>query len=447
MNHYRLTWLGIQIALVSGAIWLAVQRLRPKPPPARSRPQPLGILGVYIDESDRFVLSLATSRFDTSLLAKGRLARHGDGSVVVDAWNSSSIESPIRLWNLIRQGDEESNVTQTLEVLFAFARGKLVVPASPTPKLIVYLATIPTTKSHSALYSSLILPFDLSFTQRERVLSLATSAGRFRRTFGLHLHDLLRPLEGPCKPEYGGHPSLVFNPNGSSFLVSHSSRGCLHVRTDDRDPSSNPLARLSLYSNTTLEDIISIDYTALSDTTPTHHPTIMPPVRSLSLDTIVQRAPISAGYTAGNADRDLQDDLQAFARWHIPLNRDPVLVSLPIPPTTDSPDPFRFLEGWQKGSHTKFTTSPGQTAVELNFYAVPRFRESWPPIPGSSTLFASVALDGLPLEGGSEVLIWFDGYDVQVVNPDTGRRTKTAVGTLRFDEVLWRCCRPSSTVG
>ncbi|TEB26321.1 hypothetical protein FA13DRAFT_1816967 [Coprinellus micaceus] len=439
MNHYRLTWLGIQIALVSGAVWLAVQHLRRKPPPARNRtphrPQPLGILGVYIDESDRFVLSLATSRFDTSLLAKGRLAHHGNGSVVVDAWDSSSIESPIRLWNLIRQSDEESNVTQTLEVLFAFAR-----------------ATIPTAMSHSALYSSLILPIDLSFTQRERVLSLATSAGRFRRTFGLHLHDLLRPLEGPCKPEYGNHPSLVFNPNGSSFLVSHSIKGCLHVRTDDRDPSSSPLARLSLYSNTTLEDIISIDYTPLSEITPTHNPTITPPVRSLSLDTIVQRAPIISGYTAahytaGNVDRELEDDLQAFARWHIPLNRDPVLVSLPIPPTTNSPDPYRFLEDWQKGSHTKFTTSPGQTAVELDFYTVPRLRESWPPIPGSSTLFASVALDGLPLEGGSEVLIWFDGHDVQVVNPDTGRRAKTPVGTLRFDEVLWRCGRPSSSVG
>lgn len=90
---------------------------------------------MYIDESDRFTLSLATSRFDTSLLAKGRLARHGR-SIVVEAWDSSSIESPIRFWDLIRQGDNESSITQTLEVLFAFARSKPVFPASPTLKLI-----------------------------------------------------------------------------------------------------------------------------------------------------------------------------------------------------------------------------------------------------------------------------------------------------------------------
>lgn len=126
MNYYRLSWLGIRIACISGALWLALRQLRPKPSSKRVEPRSSGVLGVYVDDLDRFIISLATSRFDNALLGKGRLLRNGDGSVVVQPWDSSSkdSESSVHLWTMIRREGKESDIVQAFEAIFSFAQGE-----------------------------------------------------------------------------------------------------------------------------------------------------------------------------------------------------------------------------------------------------------------------------------------------------------------------------------
>lgn len=104
-------------------VCLVVRHFRPKQNGTLAEPtQTQAILGVYIDESDRFILSRTTSRHEHDIIAKGRLLTVGSAVAAVEAFEDSfKNELPVGFWNRVRHNDK-AMALKALDAMLSYAQ-------------------------------------------------------------------------------------------------------------------------------------------------------------------------------------------------------------------------------------------------------------------------------------------------------------------------------------